>query len=622
MIKLDIDKNPPQEQFVFCRLIPNGEATVSDAVQYAREVVERKRKAAQWIIKACERFLNDLIRCDDPDDDLEFSIERANHVLHFFQTYLVHVKASVKVKAGDPVDLMDWHIFILVNLFGFIKPLRDDETGQIIQDEEYDEETDSYFMRDVYIRRFSTALILVGRKNAKSFLATGIGLYMMCFDGEGGSEVYSAATKRDQARIVFDDAKQMVEKSSELKEIIKTAKLSIYHVESYSKFVPLASEADSLDGLNIHCGILDEIHAMKTRDLYDVIETATGSRRQPLILAISTAGVILNGICAELRDYGKGILNLASKNVGDSFFFLFYTLDTEYEKKEDNDNEYDESVWYKANPGLGASKALKTMREQAEKAKQAVDARANFMTKHCNIFVSGASAWMDMLRWAQLKNAKPINIPYWLGVDLSNKIDLCAAVKVYYVMDGPAKDHAVIRAKFWIPEGRLKTCSKAQAELYRSFHERGLLKFTDGDVIDHKEIEEDISAWIEEDKEYFQEMAYDPWQATQFALAMQGRGYQIVEVSQTVKNLNEAMVKFQEMTFAGKLHHDHNLVYDWMLSNVQVKPDKNNNIFPDKSSLENKIDGPAATFNAISRIVRYMTDAIIPEADPNEWGAL
>lgn len=618
-MKLNITDNPPQPIYTFCRVIKCGTATVGDAVQYAREVVEGERMACKWVKLACARFLRDLERCDDPDDDLEFSIERAEHVLEFFQTYLVHVKASVKTKAGDPVDLMDWHVFILVNLFGFIKPLYDDETGAQITD--YDEETNTY--NPVYIRRFSSALILVGRKNAKSFLATGIGLYMMCFDEEGGAEVYSAATKRDQARIVFDDAKQMVEKSKALSDIIKTAKLSIYHVDSYSKFVPLASEADSLDGLNVHLGILDEVHAMKSRDLYDVLETATGSRRQPLILSISTAGTILNGICAELRDYGQSILNLDDPDVGDSMFFLYYTIDRKAEGEEgDHDDEYDETKWYKANPGLGASKALKTMREQAEKAKQAVDARANFMTKHLNIFVSGASAWMDMLRWADMKNANPKNIPYWVGVDLSNKIDLAAAVKVYYVMSGPAEGHMVLRCKFWLPEGRLKTCSKSQKELYQSFANKGLLKLTDGDVIDHKLIEAELSEWIEEDREQFQELAYDPWQATQFALGMAQRGYEIIEVTQTVKNLNEAMVKFQETVFGGKFHHSHNLCYDWMLGNVQVKPDKNNNIFPDKSSLENKIDGPAATFNAISRIVRHITDAIIPVADPEEWGTM
>lgn len=622
MTKLNLRDNPPAPIYTFCRVVDCGTATIGDAVRYAREVVEGERMAGKWIKLACARFLRDLARCEDPDDDLEFSIERAEHVLEFFQTYLVHVKASVKTKAGDPVALMDWHIFILVNLFGFIKPLYDDETGERIQDN-IEIEEGVYEMRDVYIRRFSNALILVGRKNAKSFLATGIGLYMMCFDDEGGAEVYSAATKRDQARIVFDDAKQMVEKSPALREIIKTAKLSIYHVDSYSKFVPLASEADSLDGLNVHLGILDEVHAMKSRDLYDVIETATGSRRQPLILSISTAGVILNGICAELRDYGQTVLQLDSGSVGDAFFFLYYTIDKCPEGEQgDHDDDFDETKWYKANPGLGASKALKTMREQAEKAQQAVDARANFMTKHLNIFVSGASAWMDMIRWAELKNANPKNIPYWVGVDLANKIDMAAAVKVYYVLDGPAEGHMVIRPKFWLPEGRLKTCSKSQRELYRSFSNKGLLKLTDGDVIDHKEIEQDLLAWIEEDKENFQELAYDPWQATQFALAMAGHGLEICEVTQTVKNLNEAMVKIQETVFSGKFHHPHNLCYDWMMGNVQVKPDKNNNIFPDKSSLENKIDGPAATFNAISRIIRHITDAIIPVADPEDWGTM
>lgn len=204
--------------------------------------------------------------------------------------------------AGKPIDLMDWHVFILINIFGFVIPLVDENTGEVVL-------RNDGSGRPVMVRRFRTAYNEVARKNAKSTLSSGVGLYMTGADGEGGAEVYSAATTRDQARIVFDDAKSMVKQAKPtLGRLFEFNKLAIFQEQTSSRFLPLSSEANNLDGLNIHCAVVDELHAHKTRDVWDVLETATGARLQSLLFAITTAGFNKEGICYEQRDYAIKVL--------------------------------------------------------------------------------------------------------------------------------------------------------------------------------------------------------------------------------------------------------------------------------------------------------------------------
>ncbi|UGO51943.1 putative terminase large subunit [Serratia phage vB_SmaS_PhooPhighters] len=598
----------------FCKTYDNGTATVEHGIEYARDVVEGRVLACKHVKNACKRFLKDLDRCNSDECEMEFSFARAQHILDFAQTFCVHVKGRLR---GKKVDLMDFHIFILIAIFGFIVPLTDDETGDYVRKDDVDiyNELGVYLYSEpgeiVWVRRYKTAVIFVARKNAKSFLASVISLYMLFFDDEGGAEIYSAATKLDQAKIVYDDAKEMVEKSPLLKQHLQTAKKSIFHIPSYSKFVPLASEADSLDGLNIHLGILDEIHAYKTRDLFDVIETATGSRDQPLILCVSTAGVILDGIATELCDYGNKINEgLVPDGSGDSFFQIFYTLD-------DGDDEFDELVWFKANPALGKARKLSDLREKAEKAKEQVSARSNYKTKYMNIFVAGGESWMDMQKWQSMSVVNAAKCEYFIGVDLANKIDLCAATKVYRGKAGAFNGHLAYELKLWLPEGRLKTCSKMMAEMYKKWAKLGLLTLTEGDAVDHETVLNDILEWVEPTKDLLQEVAYDSWQATQFAIAASAAGLPMVEVTQTVKNLSESLKHVEMLVYSNKFHHhaQANIAMNWMMSNVNVKEDKNENIFPFKSGLENKIDGPGSLFNAVSRIIRHSKEFVIPVID-------
>lgn len=486
-------------------------AKVSDGIRYAERVVAGDIVACELTRLSCQRFLNDLK--SGSERGITFSESRAQHILNFYQ-FVPHVKG---VLSGQPIELMGWHAFILINIFGFIIPLVDENTGEVVLRSDGSG-------RPAMVRRYRTAYNEVARKNAKSTLSSGIGLYMTGADGEGGAEVYSAATTRDQARIVFEDARSMIRKSRPtLGRLFEFNKLAIYQEQTSSRFSPLSSEANNLDGLNIHCAIVDELHAHKTRDVWDVLETATGARLQSLLFGITTAGFNKEGICYELRDYAIKVLRGQVED--DTFFGVIYTLD-------DDDDPFDETVWQKANPGLGTCKRWDDLRRLAGKAREQVSARHSFLTKHMNIWVTAESAWMDMLKWGACGELAPPHelktYPLWVGVDLSAKIDICAAVKIWLANNG----HVHADFRFWLPEDRLTRCSRQMAELYRKWAGAGKLTLTEGEVIDHAQIKEEVQAWVV--GESLREIAYDPWSATQFSLALRGEGLPLVEVPQTV----------------------------------------------------------------------------------------
>jgi len=379
-------------------------ATVADGIRYAGRVVSGEILAGDYVRLACQRFLDDLQNGEERG--IVFSQPRAQHVLDFYR-FLPHVKGDL---AGQPIQLMDWHVFILINLFGFLVPLVDEQTGAPVLKPDG---------QPVRVRRFRTAYNEVARKNAKSTLSSGIALYMTGADGEGGAEVYSAATTRDQARIVFDDAKTMIKKAPlTLGRFFDFNKLAIYQASSASRFQPLSSDAHSLDGLNIHGGIVDELHAQKTRDVWDVLETGTGARLQSLLFGITTAGFNKEGICYELRDCALKVLQGFNSTVegaiqDDTFFALIYTLDKD-------DDPFDERVWLKANPGLGICKRADDVRRLASKAKEQVAARHNFLTKHLNVWVTTESAWMDMPQATQtILDDAFFNVEAWINSELA-----------------------------------------------------------------------------------------------------------------------------------------------------------------------------------------------------------
>lgn len=540
-------------------------ATLESACQYADDVISGKVVAGKWVRLACQRFIDDL-------DKHSFDVDKAQRILDFFPDFIRHVKGKL---AGQPYELSDWEAFILINLFGFV-----DANGK---------------------RRFRTAYVEVARKNSKSTFCSGIALFMTAFDMEGGAEVYSAATTRDQARIVFGDAQNMVRKSAPLKKVFGVHKLNIHHMKSASKFEPLSSDAQTLDGLNIHCGIMDEVHAHKTREVWDVVETATGAREQPLILAITTAGFNKQGIGYEQREYVTKVLGGVVDD--DTYFGIIFTID-------EDDDPFDQNVWVKANPNLGRSKRLDDMQRLAKKASEMPAARNNFLTKHLNVWVNAETAWLDMARWEKLPKRGSIEhlktLPCYIGLDLANKLDVAAVVAAF-----PDGNEIHFICKFYLPENTIYAKSRTIGNMYDTWAQQGHLTLTDGDIIDHEYIEQDIREMLNDFD--VKAVGFDPWGSTQMSIRLSEDGAPMVEIPQTVKNLSESMKEVEAKVISGELHKDANPMMDWMASNIVVKLDRNENYFPNKEHPDNKIDGMVALFMAVNRILTESDDGFVTQ---------
>lgn len=532
-------------------------ASLEDALRYADDVLSGEVVACKWVKLCCQRFIDDLVA-----EKWIFDAEKANRIIEFFPDFIRHVKGSL---AGEPYHLSDWEAFILINLFGWV-----DDRGK---------------------RRFRTAYIEVARKNSKSTFCSGIALFMTAFDLEGGSETYSCATTREQARIVFGDAQNMIKKSPPLKRVFGVHKLNIHHLKSASKFEPLSSDANTLDGLNVHCGIVDEIHAHKTREVWDVVETATGAREQPLILAITTAGFNKQGIGYEQREYVTKILEPGIDHTDDTYFGIIFTID-------EDDDPFDERCWIKANPNLGRSKKLDDLQRLARKAREMPAARNNFLTKHLNVWVNAETAWLDMAKWDALKYRADIEhlktLPCYIGMDLANKLDVAAVVAIF-----PDEGSIHVLCKFYLPENTIYTKSRTIGNLYKTWADQNYLTLTDGDIIDHDFIEYDVRQMLDD----FQVKAigFDPWGATQLSIRLEEDGAPMVEIPQTVKNLSESMKEVEARVIAGSICRDRNPMMDWMASNIVAKLDRNENYFPNKEHPDNKIDGMVALFMAMNR---------------------
>lgn len=542
---------------------------VEIATTYAQQVVDGEIIACQLVQQACQRQLDDLHREDFP---YKFSTDRAAHVCRFIEL-LPHIKGEW---AGKLIVLEPWQIFLLTTIFGWI-------------------DSDGY-------RRYKTAYVEVPRKNAKSTLASGIALYMLTADGEGGPEVYSAATTRDQARIVWQDAKRMVDKSPGLRDRfgIQTAALSIFSEADASVFKPLSrDQGGNLDGLNVHAGIVDELHAHKTRDVWDVLETGTGARRQPLLMAITTAGANRAGICYEQRAYVIKILSGVAADP--EYFGIIYTID-------DGDDWTDPACWQKANPNWGVSVNPNDVVRLARKAMEMASAVNNFLTKRLNKWVNADTAWMDMRRWEAVGNPELrledfAGRPARAAIDLSTKTDIAPLVIVVETEEGKQ----VVFGRHYLPEAAVEDGRNSQ---YSGWDREGRLISTPGDTTDFARIEDDLReiAGIVE----LVEVGYDPWQAAYLAQRLEAEGMPMVEVRQTVQNMSEPMKTLEAWVLEGKLIHDGCPVMTWMMSNVVAHEDAKENIYPRKEFRENKIDGVVALIMAINRILADDGPATMP----------
>lgn len=550
--------------------------------EYVDGVLTGRVVVGDLVRLAVERHVRDLE--NGHERGLVFDETRARIVLAFF-SLLKHYKG---VWAGMPITLEPWQQFILWVLFGWYVVTNDGGRR----------------------RRFRTALVEVARKNGKTTIAAGTGLFMLTADGEAGAEIYSVATKRDQARICHGDATQMVKSSAQLRKTIKVFKNNLHVVETASKFEPLSSDYNTLDGLNIHFAIGDELHAWPDRALWDVIETATGARRQPLLLAISTAGSDTQGLLWQLHEYTEKVLHGVIED--DTFFGMVFSLDA-------GDDWENEAVWVKANPNLGISKYWDDMRTKAARAKEMPAALNAFLRLELNVWTRGETKWMNMDAWKACGQAVDVNglagRTGYAALDLSSVSDITALVLVFPPeMEG---DLFMIIPFFFVPEGAIDERAHKDRVPYPAWVRQGYLIATPGNLVDY----EFILATLERQMELYdiRALAFDRWGSQKITTDLQNRlGFTVdpkthelsgdpllIQFGQGFASMSPPMKELERLVLGHQLAHGNHPVLTWMADNVVARLDPAGNIKPDKEKSREKIDGITALIMALARALLH-----------------
>ena len=537
------------------------------AKKYARDVSIGKILACKWVKLACKRQTEDLKKYGKKGL-YEWSEPEAHRVCRFVEL-LTHTKGEL---AGQRVVLEPWQIFILTTVFGW---RRRADGG----------------------RRFRRVYIEVPRGSGKSTLSSGVALYCLLADHEPGAEVYSFATTRDQAKIVFGDAKVMAEHNPALRERFGLQVLAnaLYVSSTNSTFQAKSAEGSTLDGLNTHLAVVDELHAHKTRAVYDVVETSLGKRRSSLLWCITTAGFDTSGICYEVRTMCTKVLSRLADD--ETQFAIIYTID-------DGDDWSSMEALEKANPNWGVSVRPEVITSLLQKAKTLPSAINNFKTKHLDVWCSARSAWLDMRAWKRcettgLELSDFEGQPCFIGLDIGSKSDL--TVKTYlFPFEEDGKDKYALFCECWLPSKAIETSTNSQ---YSGWVRSGYIQETDGAMTDLNVIEESIR----EDLSRFdvQTVTYDPWQATQIATSLSDEGAPMLECRFTVQNVSDPMKTLEALVIDGRIVHDGNPVMAWMMGNVEARIDAKDNIFPRKERHENKIDGAVAAILALRGAATY-----------------
>lgn len=527
---------------------------------------ENKRKTCKKIFKVYKELIRVI---NDPESEWEYDNKKANHAIEFVENYCKHSKGAM---GGKPFIMELWQKALVAATFGICHKI--DGT-----------------------RKFQEVILIVARKNGKSTLAAAIGLYLQIADGEPGAEIYAVATKRDQAKIIWLEAKRMVKKSPVLLKRIKPLVAEMVSEFNESSFKPLGSDSDTLDGLNVHGALLDEIHAWKDKNLYDVIVDGTSSREQPLIFITTTAGTIRESIYDTKYDEAEQVINGYTDEKGyknERLLPIIYELDNRKEWTE-------ESAWYKANPGLGSIKKTEQLKQKVQKAISNPMLVKNLLTKDFNIRETTSEAW---LTFEQINNTTLFDIgklkPKYAigGVDLSSSVDLTAACVLFRIPDDP---NIYCEHMYWLPEDLLEKRSKEDKIPYDLWHEKGLLRVTPGNSVHPKY----VTAWFVEMMEqkgvYMPWIGYDSWSAKYWVEEMCGHFGQnsMVPVIQGKKTLSSPMKDLGADLESMKIIYNNNPITKWCLTNTSVDIDKNDNIQPVKTSKSRRrIDGTAAMLDA------------------------
>jgi phage terminase large subunit-like protein len=537
------------------------------AEAYARQVIAGKIVACKWIKLACKRHISELRKSRTKAFPYKFDSAKAEKVARFLQL-LPHTKGKWASKR-ERITLEPWQLFAVCVPFGWIQK----KDGN---------------------RRFRTITVFVPRKNGKSIIGGGLGVYMFAADDEFGAEVYSGATTEKQAWEVFRPAKLMVERTPALQEHygVEVNASNMFRMEDGSRFEPVIGKPG--DGSSPSCSIVDEYHEHQESTLFDTMETGMGAREQPIMLVITTAGSSIGGPCHLLiRDCERMLEGTIDRP---DLWAMLYTID-------EGDDWTDVKSLVKANPNYGVSISGDFLEARQRDAMQSAAKQATFRTKHLNEWVGAKNAWLNMLRWKQCPERKSLseleNRPCYIGLDLASKIDIAGLLLVFPPIEGDPLWH--VHGRYYLPEARVIEELDSNTGRYREFDALGLMTLTDGEVIEFEVIKEDLREFA--GRFDVQEVAYDPWQATQLAQEMQAEGMLMVEVRQTVQNISEPMKELEALVLRKVLAHGDCPILTWMASNVVAKLDAKDNIYPNKERPENKIDGVVGLIMALSRAI-------------------
>lgn len=555
------------------------------AHQYAVDVTKKRIVACDMVRLAAQRYLDDL-----ESGQFEFHEKTATVYIEFFRRCLKH---TVGQYAGTPFEPLPWQQFILWNLYGFHMP-----NGR---------------------RRFNYAYISVGRKQGKTTLMAGMALAAMILDNEQSAEIYSAATKRDQSRIVFDEARRMVLNSPTLKKYLTAGRHEITAAKTFGRFTYLSSDANTLDGTNPHLAIIDEYHGHATDEVSNVIKSGMQARQNPLHMTITTAGLNKNVPCFKLHQTCAEILRGVKNDPAQ--FAIMYELDERDEKKWTNP-----AVWIKSNPSMGHTITETALAKQCRQAvNMGGSAEIEFRTKHLNVWTTSAKTWIPDRFWNLCESDMEPTGPCFGGLDLASVSDLTTLVLIW-----PTSDNVVVRGWYWLPRDTYETAlAQNPGHIYRQFAELDNFTLTDGNATDYDAIRRTISgvhihAGIVTDdqnnlmrRHQIEKIAFDRYNSTQIAIHLVDDGVPIVPYGQGFVSMSPGAKQLEILVRSGRIAHDGDPVLRWCLGNVELKTDPAGNIKPDKSKSTAKIDPIVAMCMAIGEHLRAE-----PGLDPDAFRVL
>lgn len=534
--------------------------------QYWQAIQDGDVIVSNKVRRVYQKLVDDI---DDEESVYEYDDNKANHAIDFIEKFCKHSKGK---QGGKPFKLELWQKAMTAALFGFVHCIDGN-------------------------RKYREFIMMVGRKNGKSAWASAVGLYMLMADGEPGPEIISAATKKDQSKIIWNESKRMVKKSPVLRKRIRALVSELFFDANDGTFKPLSSDSNTLDGLNLHCSLIDELHAIEDKNLYDVIVDGMSAREQPLSIITTTAGTVREGIFDIKYDEAQQIINGYDDPNGykdEQVLPIIYELDK-------RDEWTDPQAWYKANPGLGTIKNYEELERKVNKAKANPLLVKNLLTKDFNVPETSSEAW---LTFEQLDNKDTFDITelkpdYGIsGVDLSSSVDLTAACVLFQL---PDDETLYFKHMYWLPENLLEKRTAEDKIPYSTWRDMGLLRTTPGNKVHYKFVVDWLLELRDEYDLYIPWIGYDSWSATYFVEELQSHFGKdaVIPVVQGKKTLSGPMKNMGADLESKKINYGNNPITKWNLSNVSVDIDKNDNIQPAKGNQQRKrIDGVACMLNA------------------------